>query len=61
MLRRIAVRDPAAPITVTTSASIGWASVATAGFDLDALLATTAEAAATARAQGGDRWERVTA
>ncbi|MEO2131258.1 MAG: hypothetical protein ABGX78_08490 [Microbacterium sp.] len=61
VLRRIAVRDPAAPITVTTSASIGWASVATAGFDLDALLATTAEAAATARAQGGDRWERVTA
>lgn len=61
VLRQIAVRDPAAPITVTTSASIGWASVATSGYDLDALLATTTEAAASARAQGGDRWERVTA
>lgn len=61
VLGKIAVRDPAAPITVTTSASIGWASVATSGYDLDALLTTTAEAAAAARAQGGDRWERVTA
>lgn len=61
VLRHIAVRDPEAPITVTTSASVGWASVATAGYDLDALLTTTAEAAAAARAQGGDRWERVTA
>lgn len=61
VLGRIAVRDPAAPITVTTSASIGWASVARSGYDLDALLAATAEAAASARAQGGDRWQRVTA
>ncbi|MGP6204446.1 hypothetical protein [Microbacterium sp. F2] len=61
VLRHIAVRDPEAPITVTTSASVGWASVATSGYDLDALLTTTAEAAAAARAQGGDRWERVTA
>lgn len=58
-LGRIALRDPAAPITVTTTASIGWASVAVSGYDLDALLAVTAEASAAARAEGGDRWERV--
>lgn len=61
VLRRIAVRDPQAPITVTTSASVGWASVAISGYDLDALLEITAEASASARAQGGDRWKRVTA
>lgn len=59
VLRTIAVRDPAAPITVTTSASVGWASARASGYDLDALLTITAEAAARARAQGGDRWERV--
>lgn len=60
-LREISVRDPAAPVTVTPSASIGWAGVQMSGYDLDTLLSVTAEAAATARAKGGDRWERVSA
>jgi predicted signal transduction protein with EAL and GGDEF domain len=58
-LRAIAVRDPAAPVTVTPSASIGWASVQVSGYDLDTLLAVTSAAAERARSTGGDRWERV--
>ncbi|WP_295013240.1 hypothetical protein [uncultured Microbacterium sp.] len=43
---------------VRVSASIGWASVVSTGFDLDALRLDAAAGAEAARERGGDRWER---
>ncbi len=45
-------------VRVGTSASVGWAGVAEFGYDVDALLAASRDAAARAADAGGDRWER---
>ncbi|MCR2784948.1 MULTISPECIES: hypothetical protein [unclassified Microbacterium] len=60
LLDRVATADPARPIATRVSASIGWASVDTVGYDLDELLAAARAASAQAHRSGGDRWERVT-
>ncbi|MFS0892926.1 hypothetical protein [Microbacterium sp. 179-I 3D3 NHS] len=46
---------------IRASASIGWATVSTVGYDYDVLVAAAGEAAVRARADGGDRWKRATA
>ncbi|MCR2814215.1 hypothetical protein NQ166_14375 [Microbacterium sp. zg.Y1090] len=61
LLERIATPDPAQPIAVRVSASIGWAAVDTVGYDLDALLSAAHDACDEAQRAGGDRWERVAA
>ncbi|GAA4196345.1 hypothetical protein GCM10022219_22860 [Microbacterium oryzae] len=58
LLERIGEPDPDHPLPVRTSASIGWATVAATGYDLDALLTAASDANAAARQMGGDRWER---
>lgn len=54
---RLATTDEEAPIMLQLSASIGWADVATAGYDLDTLMAEASERAEQAVAEGGDRWQ----
>lgn len=62
ILHRISVIDRDTPVDgIRASASIGWATVATVGYDFDALAAAAARAADRARAAGGDRWKRATA
>jgi len=61
LLDRVATPDPAQPIAVRVSASIGWAGVDAVGYDLDDLLAAARTAGAEAQRSGGDRWERVVA
>ncbi|MCR2793506.1 hypothetical protein NQ156_10580 [Microbacterium sp. zg.Y625] len=61
LLDRVATPDPAQPIAVRVSASIGWAGVDVVGYDLDELLAAARLAGAEAQRSGGDRWERVSA
>jgi hypothetical protein len=46
-------------LPVRPSASIGWASTATVGYDASSLAYLSREAAAYADHHGGDRWERV--
>lgn len=46
---------------IRSSASIGWATAATCGFDYDVLVAAAGHAAARAREAGGDQWKRSTA
>lgn len=46
-------------IPVQPSASAGWAPTSTSGYDLGSLIYFSREAAALARENGGDRWERV--
>lgn len=58
LLERIGEPDPDHPLPVRTSASIGWATVAATGYDLEALLTAASDANAAARQMGGDRWER---
>lgn len=43
---------------IRSSASIGWATAATCGFDYDVLVAAAGQAAARARQAGGDQWKR---
>lgn len=59
LLDRVATPDPAQPIAVRVSASIGWAGVDVVGYDLDDLLAAARLASTQAQRSGGDRWERV--
>jgi GGDEF domain-containing protein len=60
-LRRITEMNATEQLAVQLSASIGWAPADVVGYDLDALLAAAERAVETAAAQGGDRWERLTA
>lgn len=46
---------------VQPSASAGWATTSTVGYDLSALIYLSREASAFADDKGGDRWERVSA
>jgi len=46
---------------VQPSASAGWATTSTVGYDLSALIYLSREVAAFADDKGGDRWERVSA
>lgn len=58
-LLRAAATPPNDPATeVQCSASVGWVSVAELGYDARVLLTAASDAAATASAAGGDRWER---
>lgn len=60
LLDRVTKNDtPSTSLPLRPSASIGWAPVAVAGYDYDALLAAAAEAAESASQKGGDRWVRV--
>ncbi|WP_217183003.1 hypothetical protein [Streptomyces sp. AC495_CC817] len=59
MLGRISTIDRDEQVSrIRVSASVGWASTAVCGHDLDVLAASAAEAAARAEADGGDRWAR---
>lgn len=60
ILNRVSVieRDATTVSGIRSSASIGWVTAATAGFDYDALVAAAGQAAARARAAGGDQWKR---
>jgi GGDEF domain-containing protein len=61
ILSRVSVIDDGSSLSgIRSSASIGWASAATSGFDYDVLAAEAARAAARARAAGGDQWKRAT-
>jgi hypothetical protein len=46
---------------VQPSASAGWATTSTVGYDFSALTFLSREAAEFADGNGGDRWERVSA
>ncbi|KAB1641000.1 hypothetical protein [Gulosibacter chungangensis] len=60
LLRAISVIEEEGPLAgVRVSASVGWAPAAVAGYELDELVQTAADAATRARRNGGDRWERV--
>ncbi len=59
LLENISTVDPSQPVPIGVSASIGWAQVSSVGYDLDDLIIAAAAAAIVARADGGDRWERV--
>jgi hypothetical protein len=59
LLELIAQPDPQSPLPVRVSASIGWAPVASVGYDLAELLHSAATAQAAAQDKGGDRWERI--
>lgn len=56
LLAAVAVTDDA--VRVGTSASVGWASVAEFGYDVEVLVTAARRAAARAAVAGGDRWER---
>lgn len=60
-LQRVQTIDVDGKIPIRPSASAGWASASTVGYDLDALIYLAREAAALASETGGDRWERVNA
>ncbi|GGH39817.1 diguanylate cyclase domain-containing protein [Microbacterium album] len=59
LLVTVTALGPAAGATVPLSASVGWASVSAAGYDLSDLLRSADDALGVAAAHGGDRWERV--
>lgn len=46
------------PLSMTHSASAGWASVETQGYEMDELLAVAEDCLQVAAENGGDRWER---
>jgi len=59
LLQRVSTIEDSGPrASVRVSASVGWAGAPAAEYDLDALAAVAAEAAALAQDRGGDRWER---
>jgi len=59
VLADVASMDSDSQLAVRMSASVGWASVDEVGYDLDVLIAQAMDAATSAAADGGDRWERV--
>lgn len=59
VLLEISRLDADGRIAVQPSASAGWAPTSTSGYDLGSLVYFSREAAALARENGGDRWERV--
>jgi hypothetical protein len=60
-LEQVAQIDSPGRLPVQPTASAGWASTSTVGYDLSALIFLSREAAAYADDNGGDRWERVSA
>ncbi|WP_336648681.1 hypothetical protein [Microbacterium sp. MMO-10] len=59
LLTRVStIEDPGPRAPLRVSASVGWAGVLDADYDLEALTSAAAEASALAQARGGDRWER---
>ncbi|WP_226532049.1 hypothetical protein [Microbacterium paraoxydans] len=58
ILTRISMIDRETTTGIRSSASIGWATASVVGFDFDMLTATAGQAAARARAAGGDQWKR---
>lgn len=59
LLQRVSTIEDSGPrASVRVSASVGWAGAPAAEYDLDALAAVAADAAALAQDRGGDRWER---
>lgn len=61
ILDRVSTVEAHQSIAVRLSASIGWASVSTCGYDLDVLTRTASDAATDAQRAGGDRWEHAVA
>lgn len=59
LLERMTTMDEQQSVPVRLSASIGWAPVSAAGYDFARLIGQAADAADSAYANGGDRWERV--
>ncbi|MEW1961071.1 GGDEF domain-containing protein [Microbacterium sp. NPDC077644] len=59
LLERVSASEPGQPFPLRLSASAGWASVTAAGYNFDLLVQAASDAAVTAHADGGDRWERV--
>jgi len=59
VLADVASMESESQLAVRMSASVGWASVDEVGYDLDVLIAVAKDAATSAAAEGGDRWERV--
>ncbi|GAB3600240.1 hypothetical protein [Microbacterium tumbae] len=60
VLSRVSAIDEDGPLaSMRVSASVGWASAAAGGYDYDVLAKMAAEGAVIARADGGDRWQRV--
>ncbi|WP_193598133.1 hypothetical protein [Microbacterium sp. YJN-G] len=59
LLERVSAPLGAQPMQLRLSASIGWAPVSVAGYGFDELVNSAAQAALTASAKGGDRWERI--
>lgn len=60
-LERVSQIEVPGRMPVQPSASAGWATTSTVGYDLSALIYLSREAAAFADHNGGDRWERVSA
>ena len=60
-LERIARLDVPGRLPIHPSASAGWATASTLGYDLSALILMSREAAILAGQNGGDRWERMSA
>jgi hypothetical protein len=60
-LQRVQAIDMDGTIPIRPSASAGWASASTVGYELAALNYLARAAAAHASERGGDRWERVNA
>ncbi|WP_448389354.1 hypothetical protein [Microbacterium aurum] len=61
LLEQVAESGADGPLAVRLSASVGWAQVEVAGYDLDTLVRVAGDAAAEAEAAGGDQWNRATA
>lgn len=61
LLEQVAESGADGPLAVRLSASVGWAQVEVAGYDLDTLVRVAGDAAAEAEAAGGDQWHRATA
>jgi hypothetical protein len=57
-LRRIVDDEQASPLAVKHSASAGWSSVETQGYEFEELLIVAEECLELADERGGDRWER---
>jgi hypothetical protein len=58
-LERVPNLDAEGSLPIRPTASAGWAPASILGYDLDALVYTSREAAVLASEKGGDRWERV--